>query len=615
MISAVGTVSYGSVTFDGYISSRVNSRPVYDDSRRTVSYIDYEVTINAKLAASPGGTIDATMDTWRAVLLTPGLEFHYDAHGFGLTSMSVNAGTISDVAWGPAPQSLNFTPLNNTAALVTWVVSVRIPACTSGGATRAPAITAVNFETSWDINDEGLTTRSISGYLEIPLTRAAGGRTVLFTADQFRDKVTPTHLPGFTRQQRFRLSQDKRRLEFNITDTELPWPLPTGVVRGSAEFSISSDLSQGFVKWRCTLNATFTMAANYPKGDAFNRFLLLLQRKLASRRMLQGPKAAQIAAALTSGSNASARTAAAQVSPNELIPQSWDIRENIYTNTSSFTFSFLTINTDIESIIRSTGMWEPIGADKRRWRASLNAVQGNRGTARLAGLPTDDIIIDLCLGSGGTAEMRTTKLPGDARGGAPPLMAGADENGGGGDLGAQMRSTGTPGFLKFDNMLIMHETDKVITHKPLVRAKLRQGPPPNWGLVPLADQKIQLGPGEKFNIGAINQARLKLQQKQNDLKQPVIKNDVKDWKQRISVPTYKFQMKGFAVSIGGRMVRPVLESIGGMPVIQTSAKVGEHSVGAVNGRTVYHTVWDVWYAIDQAPDGVPLMPNPVLHAQ
>ena len=118
-LANTGTCAYNGVTFTSLYNSRVSSRPILDEAKRTTVYVEHTLTVHGYIAAQ---TTDATLTSMRQLLTACGGALDYSNKGFG--SLTINAGIVRDVAWGPIPEILEWIPIGDSnAAEVTWKVS------------------------------------------------------------------------------------------------------------------------------------------------------------------------------------------------------------------------------------------------------------------------------------------------------------------------------------------------------------------------------------------------------------------------------------------------------------------------------------------------------------
>src|SRR5262249_17189080 len=109
-LPTVGNISYtlpsGASHVWGVMTETIGiqGKPVYDSAGRVVVHVEWTLTIKETLAATPGQTIDATVETLRNLLMTNGGQLVYTDKGFS-SVFSINTKNIRDVIFGPKPRS------------------------------------------------------------------------------------------------------------------------------------------------------------------------------------------------------------------------------------------------------------------------------------------------------------------------------------------------------------------------------------------------------------------------------------------------------------------------------------------------------------------------------
>ncbi len=225
---------------------------------------------------------NATMEMVRKTLLTPGLTFKYNDKGYGTTFTVNDQSGPQDCAWGPVTERLHVTPMGSPfCLLVEWVVVVCIPEC--AGSVTKKALMAFNYGINYEISKFGMHTITISGSLEIPLTFWLGQR-LSDNADAYRERLAfPTPL-GFERNQNYRLSQDRRRLEFTIIDRELEVPYPESVVNINLHHEVSNQQSRIFASFGNRIYGTIHVDRSQPKSLAWDTFIFLASKRIIAAR-------------------------------------------------------------------------------------------------------------------------------------------------------------------------------------------------------------------------------------------------------------------------------------------------------------------------------------------
>lgn len=436
---ATGTLSYNGVTFDSIVRSSIKSTPVPDDARRTVKCVRHEIEVSGFVTAGGQISTDNTFASWRRALTTNGGELRYDDKGFG-TLIVNGAGGARDAEYGPWVQLLSFDPIgHDQAARVHWRCVTAIPEC--AGARYTNAFMMLNYSVSWHIDNEGLTTRKVTGVLEIPATRIGGARNIPDNADAYRDQIKVPRIDGYTRDQDYDLSPDKRTLRFTVTDREQPIPLPQHMTRAQMEHSISWSRQRNMRKFIGRLSGTLSVVPGRPKSELLSQFLLLLHDRLTAAR-----------AAVGSLPHTSDGKAGGSVWIKSL-----DIRDNMFGLDAYFDATYETIGLPLRSILAGSGLWRPIpGTNFTLWSNSVDAtVLHERGAARQQFLNAMDRISDLC---------EPPSAPGLHRAAgpaAPPSIQAAPPS----ELTAPVAPDNS--WESYECYLVMDEDDRIARHKPL----------------------------------------------------------------------------------------------------------------------------------------------------
>jgi hypothetical protein len=613
MLTDSGVFEYNGIAFTALYRSHVSSKPVQDEARRTTVYVEHALEFDGFIVAQ---TTDTTMTAMRKALTKQGAKLYYQNKGFGDLIVNNEAGGPRDVAYGPIPEILEFTPIAAAnGARVKWRCVTRIPECDD--AKYEQAILALNYDINYDIDSDGYTIISVSGYLEIAATRRLGNttdRTILDSADRYREQIATVVPKGFQREQKFRLSKDKRRLDFNWTDKQLPAALPRFCTRVDARESFHSGTlgkgAGGMRVWTVTFDITIVVAAGENKALAWAVFLGIVESRLAKIR---------------------------PANKNDLMLQDLTFGEDIFGKESHFRAQFLRAGIPLPDLIRSGGLWQPV-SDFDAWGKSLTETAHHiRGQIRAKHDPNSEAIIDLCIGSaapqaggpppsferapsvggGGPEPKRGDPL----RGFNPPLPPGPSGGItgppagflGGGDKGAPPgkgpESSGTiPGglpsvfgspkpdkessWLAYQCVVRYVEDANVVRHKPLPQSALpalnaATGSSPATAVATVANGVANVTPASAPYQGA-----------------------PKDLYQQPVSPTRTVVLSGYAVRVGHRVPPPALVSVGGVACVETFRDVSEVTMAAVMDTPVFLTRWTMAYNLDAAPTSVPHLPNP-----
>lgn len=370
---------------------RITVRPIYDRSQRTVMYNVHSIELSFHVFDSDGAgaSTDDFLEDVRKLLTQP--AGHLVIQGIGYDDIDVNrpgGGGTRDCIWGPRPQIVSCRQVADQAC---WHVSWR---CDVALADRCPerpgspdSLLEWNYQVAYSIDQDGLTTRSVSGTVAIPQTRnSVDDRRVRRTIDTRREEVMAAQrIPNFRRiPGQWNVHDDKCRADFSFQDIQFPsqHAPPPGVVEIRARHSMRTNGNSWF-QYLHTISADIRMTRTMPKSLCWRYFRELYQ----------------------------ARRAQARVRSAALIPLSISIDEDIYSMMTSFAINYLVSipnpnnngNLDanakselaLREVLNNSGLWrDPPNADWSAWDAIMRPVYGPRG---IAGLRLEsDYIVDLC---------------------------------------------------------------------------------------------------------------------------------------------------------------------------------------------------------------------------
>lgn len=395
-LAALGTCTYNGVAFNSFIKSKLTYKPVYDKAGRAIPYTEHTWNVEGVVSAGTYGSTTSTDDDVNLIkknLLQPGGALTIQGHGVGDTYL--NQGSLKDVAWGPKPQLLEIQPFSNKSCYVRYALVWRVPTQCDLPTTKF-SIMEFNFDWSVSIGKNGITTRTITGYITIPQTRnGVNTKTLLDNVDRYRDKIVPPTLTGFERTQNYKVSYDKNQLDFTITDTELATqnPYPPGITDAdvTADLSCTGKVGRSgqptgmLMDWDWTVSGRLTVASNMPTAWAWEKFLMILASRYkwlsANKGNLLGLPGGPIQANLV------------------LKPLHFNASESLFSLTSSFSVSYrIQAYTEFRTILRASGLWQPIeGTSHAMWNESmLPMAHAARGRANLGLANNSDVIVDLC---------------------------------------------------------------------------------------------------------------------------------------------------------------------------------------------------------------------------
>lgn len=596
-----GTTSYNGVSFVTVWHSNVSTRPVKDEAERTTIAVEHVIHVEGIVQGNSGtGT---TLGSMRKLLTQPAGALVYNGRGFGTLEVNGLSGGVLDAKWGPWPEVLEFVPLGGgNAARVRFTVKTWIPECDA--ARYKQAIMAVNYEISYDIDQDGYTTVDWRGYLEIPMTRARqSSRNIPDTADKYREDIRPFIPLGFKRTNvgGFRLSKDKRRLDWSFRDEQIPAAYPDFVTNIQARHSISTDIPGGFTTvCNASFDITVTLAAGRPKTDALAVFQMIVRARLGPDR--------------------------------HWLPMRFNFNDDVFGRTASFSAVFrgslLGPNKDgvppkvpraildaidqgrnltpVGEMLLVSKIWTPIpGTDFQDWQSSLDTCAAThvRGQYGLKHTPNMDVIVDLC---------EPHELPVKRK---PPTI--------GGPIGSSKDPPPKPdgpgngvilpinpwnAWLFWLMKVRLVEDQNVIKHKPVGEVKRigRDG-----------QDKVAPGPGIKLGSGFTTMGTTLATTAGGATGAPggvfrTIPMEPIDFYQRGRAATRAVELSGVGVRVGYRVPCPELRTIGGAVAVELGRDVSESVVGSIFGYPVYRTTWSIWYDFNEAVPALPVTPNPNL---
>lgn len=399
----VGEVSYNGFRFPAPLNAEVQSKAVYDSSGRTIKWVEITLRVSCTITAedqldkvnkpgTAGNQVDPNFTNLRQRLQQAGRGLIFRDQGFGDLTVNESVGGVLDIDFGPKPSVVAWKSIgSNRTVFLVWECTTRIPECPAG--TNAVAATfnnmaQFNYSVNWAISNQGITTRTIIGLLEVTMTRSLGPakevrQTIPITADSFRRRINFPVPTGFKRSQVWSLSEDKKIISFTITDSEIPSdnPYQPGIVNRNITHRISSNMAGGFKQWMNTISGSIEVAPGYAKSFAWLAFLQILDQRLGFRN--QGT--------FTDGKNRAKKSSI-------LIFPSIEIIDNLDGRDISFSISYIILS-DLPTIFKATGLFRPIrvpGQSWELWKTSLGLAYDSRGTAQMGHSSSDDIIIDPC---------------------------------------------------------------------------------------------------------------------------------------------------------------------------------------------------------------------------
>jgi hypothetical protein len=372
-----GTISYNGYSFGAAGSTppsyRLRGVPIYDEARRTVTHIAYTLEVETVLYADDENALGTQMRTLREQLSRPGRKLVLTDLGLG-DSTIVRSGTHPDVIWGARPRVVSLEPIGGTLAWqLHWSCEFNVREAAAGSAASGQWL-AFNYATRYDIDEQGFTTRVISGYVQIVQVREPLGDPLpRRTADEVRDQLRIVVPQNFRRVgSRWTESADKARIDFAITDEELRTdPFPPGIVDAALVYRVENE-GEGFAHTRASLTGHLETAPGVAKHVAATRFFMIAQDKM---RRLQ--------------------SVLASIGPVLVVPRRISVSHHLFTRRTSFVVELRVVHC-LSSLLAASGVWDEVpGTGYRQWRSSVERLWTNRGGAQLRSSASDAVIVDL----------------------------------------------------------------------------------------------------------------------------------------------------------------------------------------------------------------------------
>ena len=393
----------------------VQRAPVRDASGRTFTNLEFTLTVSMELDASKdGGRANAAMLN---LLMQPAAELIYSGHGTG-GDMTVNLNFAADVKWGPFPTEARLVPQGvNGASKLIWSVQWSTLIC-ADAKWSGPFPLEFCWRAGYHIDESGLTTRTISGFVAVPATRfAPADRRLPQTADVLREAITPPLLPGFRRcvPGDFEFDYAKTRCDFQFVDAEFPGNIPPpGVIEGSLEYALNQQPGQPYL-WYATISASYELARGMPASAAWTPFYLLIAQEKAAIAGARG--GGGLAGAIGGAINVVGRAV------TKVVVMPWQFsmtNPNFYGKPTVRLSAVLKITVaTLPLLLARAGLWRPLpNSNWSRWAAAIPAHLSPRGTAGLVLRAGDDAITDLCAPAAPTITTDLRAGPGVALGGA-----------------------------------------------------------------------------------------------------------------------------------------------------------------------------------------------------
>jgi len=566
----MSTVAYNGYTFPAWSQVQVQMNYIPTTGNIQTKYVQYVVSVSSIIyvpCTSDSASLDQTMSLLQAQLGVEGQILSITDAGFG-ANFRIAAGGKADVAHGPKPRSFQWEPIGTRAARITWVVELTLPRCPQ----QLTNIAEYEYSLTWNIAENGLTVRTITGQLEIANNhtrqgwQGSFGTKFIDTADAYRNRISFEPLDNFQRSQSFSLSPDKRVLSFTITDSEIPSDNPyyPGIVTPRVSYTVRStaEYLSGNSVWAVNLSGSFEVAPGYHKRTAY---LAMFEIIRTLRNALKNSKS-------YAGRGPAYTSPGDEEKPgSSVILRSLQITDEIFSRNVSISLEWHLL-CSLKELISASGLWDPLPKEStwERWRASMANVQRPRGFANLFDR-NEDVIIGLCSTQGFVS-------PGDD----PEVNPPSDKQ------DPTITSDAPPpgrSWLNFQNDIFIEEDTNTATHRRLSEPKSYSQMPSDQAYL-----NSQVGNLASFSPGYSGASQ--------DRKVSVL--------QTRGEPHYNVVLEGRAVRAVYGIPIPALLQIGGLAMQNQrpqSRRFKYKEFRTADNLPMYAAVWQIKYSIPGIPVG------------
>lgn len=379
---ASNTIHYNGVQFGGseatYTSTppqfSLRGSPEYDQSGRAIALVKYTLSLTCIFYSTTESGQATLMNSLRSRLNQVARELKIDGLGTGFGEISY------DLKSGPKPGELVMNTIGPIACEVHWSIEFCTKPCSTVITAPANTFLAFNFDTIWMNDYEGISTRTIQGYVEIPHNQnKLTPKIVHHVAEETRGNIIVVCPAGFRRAQNsWHESMDKAKLTFTIVDEQLPGDVfPPGCTLADGEVSFSSGGGPGFAQSSVTMSMMLKTSPMVARNLAYQIFLTAA---LAKQSQMQQ---------------------AIQNSQGTVIPRSINIRNRKYDGARITDCSITWEQTgSLGAMLAAAGIWTPLTENSLQaynlWKASIDVLWDNRGTSGIRSSAEEAVIIDFC---------------------------------------------------------------------------------------------------------------------------------------------------------------------------------------------------------------------------
>ena len=299
LLPDVGTLSYNGCTFSSLFETSVSGTVVKDSAGRTTKLVDYIITADGFVTLSAGAPdVQLTVQQMSNLLSAQGGALKYNGRGIQL-DVSTN-----DVAWGPSTELHEFQPLGGgLSAKCKITIRTRIfqgQKAVANNRLRTTGVLQFNQEVNVSYGEDGFSSLSIKGTLEVALTRSAQNvYTLTTTVDDYRQTYMDEILKSIdlrvfrVTKRNFSISRDRRTMEWDFQAEERPYmdPPPDCTLANGSYNVRPAKQGMGLCTWLCTLSATYTLKNTSARRTAWLVFLALLRTRMMASSLSTLPAA------------------------------------------------------------------------------------------------------------------------------------------------------------------------------------------------------------------------------------------------------------------------------------------------------------------------------------
>lgn len=441
-------IEYNGFKFPPATKSNAKMTPVYDDSGRVLKYMRLEIKVSfyllhgMMLGTNGSGannlysgsynyvnshmptsiqdadhTTDDEMDYIRATLLQPCQLLRFESQGLGSVLVQDGSSTRRDVDNGPKPKLVTWKPLTNKVCYVEWEVSTTFLPCDTFA--TLPYV-GFSYDANFTVSKEGLTTRRISGQIEIPLTRRP--LTAVVEADvsddfnfaNIRNDILAFFpmLPRFHRTQDYKVTTDRKYVQFTLTDTEInsEEAFGPGIVYGDVKITSANRKAMVLSQFDVTLGGTLHLAAGFPKSYALDEISRIFKKVFTDSYGLGSKFIEASADASDSEHREGSPTLAEMAQKSTAYLTNVSFTDNLFDRSVSFSIRWWLFTT-LKTLFDATGMFVPLSrrpgdtfeayatrqqANWEEWKGKMVFAVEDGGFSGLSMNQDDDLIISIC---------------------------------------------------------------------------------------------------------------------------------------------------------------------------------------------------------------------------